>query len=347
MVLSKPVYDSQSNMLFDAGTKLDSRALSKLVIYEAGEIFIEDWRVADVPVQPLFSPELESDAMRALRLLLTESKNSTTIDNSLLNPVIKAIATMTRSLYPTVMGEPNVSGCMSLQNYDYVQPMKVASLSLLVGRQAGLNMSNLVNLGMAALLMNIGYIRLQAGLIDNLEKTSDEESKEIKKHPKIGCDLLIQTKRFSPEVSQAVLQHHERCNGSGYPSGLMGTQMSTFAKIIAIVDSYYTLVSKRPVKQTLLPHEAIEYIMAYSGDLFDTELVQLFARQVPLYPTGITVKLNTGEMGIIINANIGHIGRPSVRICYDENGRELSETNDMDLSEAKCQNILIVQVLDY
>jgi HD-GYP domain-containing protein (c-di-GMP phosphodiesterase class II) len=123
--------------------------------------------------------------------------------------------------------------------------------------------------------------------------------------------------------------------------------MSTFAKIIAIVDSYYTLVSKRPAKQTLLPHEAIEYIMAYSGDLFDTELVQLFARQVPLYPTGITVKLNTGEMGIIINANIGHIGRPFVRICYDKNGRELSEPNDMDLSGAKHQNILIVQVLDY
>lgn len=347
MVLSRPIYDSHGNILFDSGTKLDSDALNKLIIYEVGEIIIEDWRVTDVAVQPLFPPELESETMQALRQFLTESRDCKGLDKALIDQAIKPIYTMTRLLYPDVIGEPNVSGCISLANYDYIQPAKVACLSLLMGRQAGLGMSKLANLGIAALLMNIGYIRLPPGLIEKLGKITEDEFGEIRKHAKIGCDLLGQTNRFSSEVCEAILQHHERWDGSGYPSGLTGTDISIFARIIAIADTHYALVSKRPWRKTLLPHEAVEYVMAYSGELFDTELVQIFARQVPLYPTGVTVKLNTGEMGIILDANIGHIGRPAVRICYDENARSLSQTYDIDLSEAKHQNILVVQVLEY
>ena len=93
-----------------------------------------------------------------------------------------------------------------------------------------------------------------------------------------------------------------------------------------------------------MPHEAIEYIMANSGDLFDPDLVGLLTRQVPLYPTGITVQLNTGETGIISDSNLGHIGRPMVRICFDERSRNLKEPYDLDLSLPENQGRMIVQV---
>jgi HD-GYP domain-containing protein (c-di-GMP phosphodiesterase class II) len=144
-----------------------------------------------------------------------------------------------------------------------------------------------------------------------------------------------------------ILDHHERWDGSGYPRGLKGSDISSYTRIIAITDTYYALVSRRPHRQSYLPHEAIEFIMAYSGELFDPELVRLFTKLVPLYPTGIMVNLNTGESGIISNAKPGFIGRPVVRICSDKYLKELTKPYDMDLTESEHQHRLVTDVVEY
>ena len=70
-------------------------------------------------------------------------------------------------------------------------------------------------------------------------------------------------------------------------------------------------------------------------------------REVPLYPTGVTVRLNTGELGIVSDANLGYVGRPKVRICVDERSRAVKEPYDLDLSDMEHQGKLVVQVVDY
>ena len=209
------------------------------------------------------------------------------------------------------------------------------------------NMLKLPNLGIAALLMNIGYIFLPPEIRDKLEPLADVELQTFIKHPQLGYEILKQHSRIPPEVAEAVLHHHERCNGSGYPARLRESDISFFAKIISIVDTYYSLVSKRPQRRTLMPHEAIEFIMAYGGELFDLDLVEIFARQVPLYPSGVTVKLSTKETGIIADANIGHIGRPVVRVCFDAHSQPLNKPYDIDLSDMKYQSILVTNALEY
>ena len=116
---------------------------------------------------------------------------------------------------------------------------------------------------------------------------------------------------------EAVGQHHERWDGSGYPARMQGEDISPFARIIAMADTYFEMVSRRPGREAYMPHEAVEFILAYNGVLFDPELVQIFTRLVPLYPTGTTVRLNTGELGIICDANMSHIGRPVMRVCFN------------------------------
>ena len=88
----------------------------------------------------------------------------------------------------------------------------------------------------------------------------------------------------------------------------------------------------------------MEFIVAYSGAMFDPKLAQIFARRVPQYPAGLGVKLSTGEVGIISDPNIGHIARPIVRICV-ENGEVVEKPFDLDLSLRECMDKLIVQVL--
>ncbi len=346
MTLAKPVYDAQGFEVIESGTKLNDKLLRTLSIHNVAEIIIEDWRVADVPVQQLISPEHEGRAIQALRQIYMECQGTKFIDDALLEEAEDPILQMTRELFPEVIGEANAGGCVSVKDYPYVQPVKVAGLSLLLGRRVGFGMLDLIGLGMAALFKDIGSIALPQGLLGK-SQPSEQEAQEIQKHPLYGAEVVSQYERFAPQVSEAIFYHHERWDGTGYPEGLKKGDIPSFARIIGISDSYFELVSKHPDRETLMPHEAVEYIMAYSGELFEPELVEIFARQIPLYPTGVTVKLNTGEVGIVSDSNLGHIGRPTVRFCFDEEGRPLKEPYDTNLADSENQGRLVVQVMEY
>ena len=162
-----------------------------------------------------------------------------------------------------------------------------------------------------------------------------------------GYELLSQDSSCSGVIANAVLQHHERWNGTGYPYGLKGPDISPFAQMMAIADTYAALLSNRPGRNMYMPHQAIEYVMAYAGEQFNPELAELFCRHVPRYPTGLTVKLNTKEIGIVSNANLGFVGRPTVRIVYDEDRGRVSKPYDVDLSKAEYQHKLIADLIDY
>ena len=279
MVLGKAICDSYGNSVLDQGIPLRPEDIDKLAIYSVREVLIEDWLVADVLVQPLIAPELEAQAIQALRQLLTESQGSPQIDDTLLEQVEEPVYAMVRELFPEVVGEVSAAGCSSAQEFRYVQPVKAAELALLMGRKAGLRMADLAGLGLATLLMDVGLIMLPEG-----------DPQATRRHPERGAAILSQCKRLGPDMVVTVLQHHERWDGSGYPRGLKSDAISLSARILAVADSYYELVSERPERHSFMPHEAVEFIMAYSGELFDPSLVRSFARQVPLYPTGVAVK---------------------------------------------------------
>ena len=92
-------------------------------------------------------------------------------------------------------------------------------------------------------------------------------------------------------------QHHERWDGNGYPDGLKCEEISEFARIIAVADTYHELASVKSNRRALMPHEAIEFIMAYSGDMFDPKLVHLRAESRPLRQASRTNLLRQGPKG--------------------------------------------------
>jgi hypothetical protein len=97
----------------------------------------------------------------------------------------------------------------------------------------------------------------------------------------------------------------------------------------------------------LCPHQAIDFLNAQSGELFDPEIVKLFSLELPPYPCGVTVKLNTGEIAIVCNSQTGVFARPEVRVIYDKSSREIARPFDLNLADEENQERQIVQVLDY
>ena len=346
MVMGRDLYDKNGNIILESGSVVSDDGLERLHANGGGEVLIVDDRLSDVLVSPVFSPELEGQATNALIQLIDGCRNASQIPLELLQPAQQAIRGMIRELFPEALGEINPGGCFSLDEFPSVQPVKVAGLCLLLGKRLGYEVSELIDLGMAALLKDIGYVLLPPGLAE-LENPTEEQQRDITRHPTLGAELIDANVALGAEAVDAVLQHHEQWDGTGYPRGLKRDEIAPFAAIVSMANAYYELVSVRPDQPAMMPHEAMEYVMAFSGELFRPDLVQMVTRQIPLYPTGLMVKLNTGETGIVSDANIGHIGRPMVRVCYDRQNDEEPEPYDVDLSDPTHQYQLVVQVLEY
>lgn len=347
MLLSRSVYDSYGYLVLEAGTALSEDAHRILAVHGVREILVEDNRLADVVIQPLVAPTLEGQAAIALRQLLTESQGASSLDTVLLQEVAMQAYAMARELFRNVLGEANTAGCFSEDELVYVRPAKVAEMSVLMGMKVGYGLLSMGGLALGALLMDVGDVQLPSrASVAVALGADDKEPQEARRHPGLGAALLSQNHSVGPDVLNAVLQHHERWGGNGYPHGLRGEDICLSARIIALADAYFNLVSDLPARKAFAPYEAVEFLMAYSGELFDPDLVQLFARQVPLYPTGVAVQLNTGEVGVVSDCSQGHIARPMVRILYDKALQELDTPYDLDLTTQEYQNRIIVRTLD-
>jgi HD-GYP domain-containing protein (c-di-GMP phosphodiesterase class II) len=115
-----------------------------------------------------------------------------------------------------------------------------------------------------------------------------------------GLDILKQTPNFHPEVLEAIGQHHERMNGSGYPWGLSGNQIGIFGRMAGIVDCFVALTNHRPYAAAVSSYEALRNIAAWGGDFFHEPLVQQFVSSVGVFPVGSLIELSTGEVAIVV-----------------------------------------------
>jgi HD-GYP domain-containing protein (c-di-GMP phosphodiesterase class II) len=348
MILARAVYDGSGTLILDSGTVLDTIHLPVLPRLEVKEIIVQDSRVDDVIIVPSISEETEAHAIRLLHKLM-DSNRGTLIDHIKLDmtSVDRVIKETIQDSFNIFLGEINIEGCLSLGNYDFIHPVKTTSLSILLGKRAGLSKAELTQLGTAALLMNIGYINVSQGVLTTLDPEAQAASPEFRKHVDIGAQLLKLQKGVDPKVIEAIAQHHELWNGSGYPNKLKSKQIGLYARIISVASNYHGLISNHRNQKAYAPPEAAEYISAYSGEYFDPEVVQIFMRNVPFYPKGVSVRLNNGEIGVVTDSNIGYIGRTTVRIFYTRDMLEVPKPYNVDLSKPENQHLTISEILGY
>ena len=344
MVVEQPVFDNWGNLLLNKNNELTAALINSISERGVSEVFIRDWRVTDVLVAPLFSPQNEGILAKTFRQLVQENQGKQTIGADIINEMHVAVSNMVKDMSLNIVGDLNVMCSISPNDYVYLQPVKTAGLCLAIGRGLELSPEELVSLGMAAVFKDIG---LPQDIIDTVDCLTEGASPRMREHPAAGSRLLQQHHLSNGVIANAVLQHHEHWSGTGYPQGLKGKEISRFARIIAISDAFVDLLAVRPGRDKYMPHEAIEYIMACGGDQFDPEFVELFVRQVPSYPSGLSVQLNTGDTGIVSNAKLGFIARPIVRICYRPVKGLLAQPINVDLSHAAYQRMLITRVLEY
>lgn len=172
-------------------------------------------------------------------------------------------------------------------------------LCLTFGRCLGLPTNELKELGLAALLHDIGETELPLEIVRDGPKNA-EETALYNRHTEFGERILREGGSLPERVINVSLSHHEQINGEGYPRGLKGDEIDLFSRIVAIVNVYdhITLGSSGP---SLPPAEALRYLYLYRDRFFDAELTERFIQCLGVYPVGSLVELATGEVAIVIS----------------------------------------------
>jgi HD-GYP domain-containing protein (c-di-GMP phosphodiesterase class II) len=229
-----------------------------------------------------------------------------------------------------------------MSTYLYQHSLNVTIITTMLGIIKGYSRTDLYTLALGSMLHDIGKTKIRQELLSRPGKLTPDEFKEIQTHTIHGFNMLRNEPGVPLIAAHCAFQHHERMDGSGYPRGIKGDEIHEFARLIAIADSYDAMTNHRPHRYAMLPHQALEILYGCSGTLYDRQMVATFRDNVAIYPIGVTVKLNTGERGVVVALHQNNPQRPIVRIFMQADGSQAEPVYELDLS--KKLNVLVESV---
>lgn len=209
-----------------------------------------------------------------------------------------------------------------------------ALISVKIGRRLGLLKRELSELFLAGLFHDIGIQELQNGILSKKGEFSTSERQQIEKHPEYGKEILLNLGEPYLYLSDTASQEHERIDGSGYPNALSGNEISLYARIIGLADSYEAMTHARPYRQRMLPLMAAKEIVEKMRGKFDTRIVKAFLEEITMFPVGSFVRLNNREVGRVIAAMSRAHFRHVVQILFGPDGERLVKPKTINLMES-------------
>ena len=237
----------------------------------------------------------------------------------------------------------NLTHIKAYDNYLFSHSVNVAILTLLVGEVLGYSKKELHELGTAALLHDLVMLSIPQEIWQKHGALSPAEMEEVRKHPVYGEELL-RAKGFSEEIIKVAREHHERCDGSGYPDGKQEKEISFKARIVAVTDVYDACISSRPYREQLTPQQALEQLFA-EKEKYDPVVLNAFISVMAIYPIGSLVVLNSGQVAKVIRVSKNNPFRPEVRIYFDREGNLLEQPPRINLAEEKNHTLYIDRTL--
>lgn len=327
--LARSIYTSDGLTLLHADVQLTVGMINKLRRFGVTMLSIKDPFLQDVKIEDVVTESTRKEALQNLSVAIQCVQTGKGMD---LRGIQKSVNNIIDDTLRNRRVLLNLDEIRTNDNAAFIHSLNVCMMSTVMGVGLGYNSTQLKELAIGALLHDIGKM-VKEGSDPFTARPAHENH-----HTWQGFNLLRKKHEMSVVSAHISLQHHEWVDGSGEPRGLSGHDIHDFAKIVAIANYYDNLISPFAKEETCHPFEACERIMAMAEKRFDLHMVIHFLRSIALYPTGSSLRLSTGEVGVIIEQNRGLPSRPVVRIIKRErlkNQRmdEDHEIHDVDLSE--------------
>jgi len=343
---NEPVYLAEGYIILSPDIPISTELVNRLKDWDFNTLF-SDGKLQEAPASVAYETETEGGTATAVldRDIREKEKSeiskkfyftvlsyisdqfnifrqSNKLDMAGINQKVKNIIQMVKE---------NRDFLLSLQDFNYHQDnylpahcLNTTLLSLAIGEVLKLPPFKMIELGQAALLHDIGMVKIPEIIYLNAKQLSPQEQKMVKAHTVLGYKIL---KSFSltEEIALAALQHHERMNGTGYPQNLSGDKISLYSKIIALTCSYEAMVAHRAYREGRDAHTALLELIKGSRTFYDESVIRVLIYCISLYPLGSLVRLSTNAVAKVTKANPGNPKFPIVRILFDERGSKVSD----------------------
>ncbi len=352
MVIAKEIYGRNGRLLLNKGTVLTQKWIDKLYMYGVPTVYIEPDTILHEPaakeqnsgsgggvmtgrycredLPDIIPHTIREEAERVVREIMQDIKTGSLLKTETAREVVEKIIDQ-------LIKNRHIAGKLAdiriLDDYTFSHSVNVCIFAVSTGIFMGYSKIRLRELGIGALLHDVGKMKIPESILQKCGPLSEKEFEQIKTHTVLGYQILRDAPGITPNAARIALQHHECYNGSGYPYGLDNKGIHEYSKIVAIADVYDALTADRVYKNAILPYEAMEIVIASGGYQFDPRITRLFVEHCEIYPVGSTVKLNTGEHGIITDVNRALPTRPTVKIIKDAQGNEIDNGAEINLME--------------
>lgn len=353
MRLPKDAYNEGGHLLLRAGERIETAAqLERLLRIDvrfgaemSAELY-EQQKPGDEASPPTLEElaedlfvavETKSTAVQSVASIFDQVESSGVVDISLAQEA-------TLSLLESVREDPGamltLTQLKNVDEYTFTHCVNVGIFALHIAIAAGYA-EHVEDIGVGALLHDVGKTRIPLSIVNKPGPLDYNERLIINQHSGFGYEILQKSGFTNPIALSIVLDHHEYPNGTGYPNGKSGKELSPFAMIACIADVYDALTTDRPYRKAMSPRDALLLMNHNMAPLFDPKLLRIFTTSIGYFPVGSSVELNDNQIGVVVKNNVADPLRPVIEVL---NPIGLASKTIVDLKEK--QQLFIVRFVD-
>jgi HD-GYP domain-containing protein (c-di-GMP phosphodiesterase class II) len=307
--------------LLRAGTKLDDGHRQALLYAGVGQIYVNDPLSEGIEVPLTLSQRTRDEARTAISRAFHEAAMmpGNLFPHELLEELTSVAGRIVEEV--TALGEFSFAflDLAGPDAYNVEHSIDATIVGLMVGRRL-VPEKALKELGVGLFLQDIGKLALPPSLVHKPGPLEHGEWELMMQHPLLGLQFL-RDDAIGARTKSVVRSHHERWDGSGYPSGLIGEEISQFARIAAVADVFDAMTSERYHRAAAPQHTGVETIREGAGSAFDPEVVEAFCEVIAPFPPGSEIQLADGRHGVVVSVPEGRPDSPFVRLL--DSGEEI------------------------
>jgi len=341
MKVARPIYGSSGQTLLQQNVVLTRRYIQHLRELGVPALYIDDGLLDGYQIDDVINDETRMTAMHRVRNLVTDLEQPNPVSRIVLRTkeVTKTVDTIIAELLSQPDLMVNLIDIRLEDDYLFAHSVNVCVLALVTGLTAGLNNSQLITLGVGAILHDVGKGLIPRSILYKPGPLSQSEFAVVKTHTSEGYNIL----KDMPQARDIAHEHHERYDGTGYPLGKKAADISYNSQITSICDVFDAVTSDRVYRKANPTNEALELIAASGNTAFSLNLIQQFFENIAAYPTGTIVELLDGRTGIVIDTPRGCYQYPRVKILYDQDKQPVTgpvEVNTFDSTSLGVKRML-------
>ena len=294
---------------------------------------------ADIEAQWAESKKIHAEAVKVASDVLHDARIGKQVEVEQARPVVANIT-------EAVLGDDGtlLSLCRLKQRDAYTFQHAVSVATLLVtfsNAIGGYSYHQMIDIGLGGLFHDVGKMRIPDAILNKPGRLTEMEFVRMKTHVVEGINYLTGIPGFSESIIRVAAEHHEKFDGSGYPSGIAGAEISLVGQMASIVDVYDAITSIRIYRTPLEPSDALKRIFEWGGQHFDEALVQKFIKAIGIYPVGSLVRLKSGRLAVVLRQGVKNLLLPFVRVVYHAGRGHRLPPHDLNLAAPDCQDHIV------